>query len=143
VRTPAYNNCVRRRHYAKTFGKEATEWEKVQTRTGVNRISKGDERRELTYSCGTVSLTLEALTLALGALIGVSGGLAATHRPGKDVRENPDRGIAKILPGPVLVEIWIELDVALWGQFQQLFPSHCVAATSSCIAGGVPSRAPS
>jgi len=73
VRTPAYNNCVRRRHYAKTFGKEATEWKKVQTRTGVNRISKGDGRRELTYSCGTVSLTLEALTLALGALIGVSG----------------------------------------------------------------------
>jgi hypothetical protein len=65
----------------------------------------------------------EALTLAPGALIGVSGGLAATHRPGKDVRENPDRGIAKVLRVPVLVEIWIELDVALWGQFQQLFPS--------------------
>jgi hypothetical protein len=37
--------------------------------------------------------------------------------------KNPDRGIAKILRGPELREIWIELDVALWEQFQQLSPS--------------------
>jgi hypothetical protein len=37
--------------------------------------------------------------------------------------KNPDRAIAKILRGPELREIWIELDVALWEQFQQLSPS--------------------
>src|ERR1700756_5592982 len=36
--------------------------------------------------------------------------------------KNPDRAIATILCGPDLREIWIELDVALWEQFQQLSP---------------------
>ena len=57
--------------------------------------------------------------------------------------KNPDRALAKILPGPELREIWIELDVALWEQFQQLSPPDWLQRHEAVLAGGVPSRAAS
>ena len=36
----------------------------------------------------------------------------------------PDRTVAKILSGPELNEIWTQLDVVLWAEFQKLSPSE-------------------
>ena len=36
----------------------------------------------------------------------------------------PDRAVSPILSGPELKEIWKELDVLLWAEFQKLTPSE-------------------
>ena len=37
--------------------------------------------------------------------------------------KNPDRAVTQIICGPELKEIWMQLDVALWEEFQKLLPA--------------------